>query len=471
MADGPQIVGLMLKPRTLPFVWLVVLASTAISSMLLAVIFTSVNMLRHKRENQHPLLQKYTMRILFMVPLYSVTSSISLLVRQHNLTQVIECMRMLFETVVIFSFLQYILVCAGGVKALICRFEKTARKPKKAEKAGKLELSSTLGRSATCPSLGSLQGLAAAGGAAAGRRSLGADPEDNYSSDESGASDDAASSSRTTTDHSASEGESVAAVTLDLAMGGNGALTSSSESDCPESGLHVVSHSSHLRKLRHLPLLDRCLPPWRSARQMLKWCIRGTLSYIIVGICYVVVRVVLFSIASASGEGEHLTGKGAVMMVAQGFLVASQGCAITALTTLGVNMMEDLKPLHGHWKFLSVKLVIFFTFWQGLVLVGLQSLGALQPMVDQALHWSSPKDVAVSFQNWLICLEMLIASVLHFKVWPPHDYLIMLAHIEMRRDRLDSVDTQMSAPRTLAVDLRDIYETAESVMRVRSIPE
>jgi len=260
-----------------------------------------------------------------------------------------------------------------------------------------------------------------------------------------------------------SEPEGEVAVTLGLALGN----IASSESD--GSIVTPTRSRSHLRLLRHLPLLDRCLPPWKSATQMLKWCIRGTFSYIIVGILYVIVRVVLFSIERASGKGPDLPGKGPIMKVAQGFLVASQGCAITALTTLGVNMMEDLKPLHGHYKFLSVKLVIFFTFWQGLALMGLERLGALQPMVDQTLHWRSPKEVSTSLQNWLICIEMLIASLLHFPVWPPTDYLIVLAHLEMRRDRLEYLDTQMNAPRTYAVDLRDIYQTAHSVMHTNSI--
>jgi hypothetical protein len=52
------------------------------------------------------------------------------------------------------------------------------------------------------------------------------------------------------------------------------------------------------------------------------------------------------------------------------------------------------------------------TFWQGFVIQVMGSLG----MVDEKS--------ALQIQNLLICIEMLIASLLHFYIFPYHEWQV-----------------------------------------------
>lgn len=68
---------------------------------------------------------------------------------------------------------------------------------------------------------------------------------------------------------------------------------------------------------------------------------------------------------------------------------------------------ELLSPYEPVWKFLSVKSIIFMSFWQGVLLAILEKIGILKAYTDQA----EPGSVAAGYQNFLICIEMLFASI------------------------------------------------------------
>jgi len=69
---------------------------------------------------------------------------------------------------------------------------------------------------------------------------------------------------------------------------------------------------------------------------------------------------------------------------------------------------EDLEPFKPWKKFLCIKAIIFFAFWQGITLTIMDSLNML-PQYDKWTEF----DVADAIQNSLICLEMFIISLVH----------------------------------------------------------
>lgn len=66
-----------------------------------------------------------------------------------------------------------------------------------------------------------------------------------------------------------------------------------------------------------------------------------------------------------------------------------------------------LSPYEPVWKFLAVKSIIFMSFWQGVLLAVFEKIGVLRPFTDDA----PPGSVAAGYQNFLLCLEMLFASI------------------------------------------------------------
>lgn len=66
-----------------------------------------------------------------------------------------------------------------------------------------------------------------------------------------------------------------------------------------------------------------------------------------------------------------------------------------------------LSPYEPVWKFLSVKSIIFMSYWQGVLLAILEKVGILRPYTADA----PPGAVAAGYQNFLLCIEMLFAAV------------------------------------------------------------
>ncbi|VDK50008.1 unnamed protein product [Cylicostephanus goldi] len=73
---------------------------------------------------------------------------------------------------------------------------------------------------------------------------------------------------------------------------------------------------------------------------------------------------------------------------------------------------ELLSPYSPVLKFLTVKSVIFLSFWQGLLIAILGATSAIDPVVDSNGNVVINKGtVAAGYQNFLICIEMFFAAI------------------------------------------------------------
>ncbi|KAL2241895.1 protein LAZ1 homolog 1 isoform X1 [Sesamum indicum] len=75
------------------------------------------------------------------------------------------------------------------------------------------------------------------------------------------------------------------------------------------------------------------------------------------------------------------------------------------------NKLAPIKPLA---KFLTFKSIVFLTWWQGVVVAFLFSFGALQGSLALALK--------TRIQDYIICIEMGVAAVVHLYVFPAVPY-------------------------------------------------
>jgi len=75
------------------------------------------------------------------------------------------------------------------------------------------------------------------------------------------------------------------------------------------------------------------------------------------------------------------------------------------------SLMEPFRPL---FKFALIKVVVFFTFWQGFVIAILSSTD----------FFREPED-GKSLQDLLICVEMLFAALCIFKAFPFQEFRIL----------------------------------------------
>eukprot|EP00741_Cyanophora_paradoxa_P021366 tig00021350_g20625.t1 len=106
-----------------------------------------------------------------------------------------------------------------------------------------------------------------------------------------------------------------------------------------------------------------------------------------------------------------------VMFYTSGTNFISVSVAMYALIAFYYAVQKDLSPVKPLPKFLSIKFVIFFSFWQGCVISGLMKVNLLRGTVS----WTAD-DIGVSVQSFLICVEMLAVAVLHVYAFDYEEY-------------------------------------------------
>lgn len=79
------------------------------------------------------------------------------------------------------------------------------------------------------------------------------------------------------------------------------------------------------------------------------------------------------------------------------------------------DFMAEHKPMP---KFAAIKIVVFLSFWQSVLLAGLNHFG----LIPHTELWSA-EEVATGLQNFVVCIEMYLVSLAHRYVFTDEPYL------------------------------------------------
>ena len=153
-----------------------------------------------------------------------------------------------------------------------------------------------------------------------------------------------------------------------------------------------------------------CLSPWVMGDQFLRKCRTGVFQFVVVRFVLVVSGLILKTIGlyhegQYSSHSLHL-----YFTLANGL---SQAYALYSLFMFYHCTSKELKAIRPFTKFLCIKLVIFFSWWQGLAIFILVRCGHIS-----SGHGHSANEVASLIQRLLVGMEMLIASVGYFYAFP-----------------------------------------------------
>ncbi|KAH7568008.1 hypothetical protein JRO89_XS07G0213300 [Xanthoceras sorbifolium] len=92
----------------------------------------------------------------------------------------------------------------------------------------------------------------------------------------------------------------------------------------------------------------------------------------------------------------------------------SQTWALYCLVQFYSVTKDKLEPIRPLAKFLTFKSIVFLTWWQGVAVAFLFSMGAFKGSLAQELK--------TRIQDYIICIEMGIAAVVHLYVFPARPY-------------------------------------------------
>lgn len=159
---------------------------------------------------------------------------------------------------------------------------------------------------------------------------------------------------------------------------------------------------------RRLPPPMCCLHHRPNYRHFLSFCSIGILQY-------VVVRVST-TVASVAMELNHVYCPESMDPRFGHFYTTvinavSVGTAMFTLFSLYLPIRSDIAEFNPVLQFLSIKFIIFFQFWMGIII---KVTSSAEMASNQGTPPWSQADVSLLVQNFATIIEMLLASILHF---------------------------------------------------------
>ncbi|XP_046522840.1 transmembrane protein 184A isoform X4 [Equus quagga] len=140
----------------------------------------------------------------------------------------------------------------------------------------------------------------------------------------------------------------------------------------------------------------------------LRFCKQATLQFCVVKPIMALVTIILQAFGKYhDGDFNIHSGYLYVTLIYN----VSVSLALYALFLFYFATRELLRPFEPVLKFLTIKAVIFLSFWQGMLLAILERCGAIPEV--QVIDGSKvgAGTVAAGYQNFIICIEMLFASI------------------------------------------------------------
>ena len=212
-------------------------------------------------------------------------------------------------------------------------------------------------------------------------------------------------------------------------LGGEESLVMLLKDKSPTRGVHMWS-------------MDWCIKPWvmgqpistvdtKTGQRSVKWtspffknCKLGCLQYVLLKFISSIFVVVLEKFDFYK-EGDFSPTSGYLYICI--LTNTSQCWALYCLIFFYYATKNELGPIRPVGKFLSVKALVFFTWWQSVGIAFLHQMDLIPAYVDG--DWTAD-EVAKGLQAYLICIEMFIASIVHTFVFPHTDYTRPLSTVK-----------------------------------------
>jgi len=167
------------------------------------------------------------------------------------------------------------------------------------------------------------------------------------------------------------------------------------------------------------PFRYLCVREWEMGEEFMLRSKHGVLVFATLNLVGAVAVIILKPLGLYGGDALNAVDPRRADVYINLILSASMSWALYCLVMLYLAIKEDLKDWNLIGKFLCIKGVVFFTFWQGIVIMVIQHYGGLS--------WGNTesedlKYVREKMQALLIIVEMLGFSVAHRFAFTYRDY-------------------------------------------------
>ncbi|KAF3602271.1 hypothetical protein F2Q69_00032630, partial [Brassica cretica] len=175
----------------------------------------------------------------------------------------------------------------------------------------------------------------------------------------------------------------------------------------------LVDHTDDKGIIKHPFPMNLFLKPWRLSHWFYQVVKFGIVQYMIIKSLTALTALILEAFGVyCEGEFKWSCGYPYLAVV----LNFSQSWALYCLVQFYGATKDELAHIKPLAKFLTFKSIVFLTWWQGVAIALLSSLGLFKSSIAQSLQ------LKTSVQDFIICIEMGIASVVHLYVFPAKPY-------------------------------------------------
>ncbi|OVA04128.1 Organic solute transporter Ost-alpha [Macleaya cordata] len=174
--------------------------------------------------------------------------------------------------------------------------------------------------------------------------------------------------------------------------------------------LEVVAYDDGV--VKHPFPLNCFLRGWHLGPEFYHAVKIGIVQYMILKTICALLAIV-FELFGVYGEGKFEWTYGYPYLAV--VLNFSQTWALYCLIQFYSVIKDKLEPIKPLAKFLVFKSIVFLTWWQGVAVALLFSMGAFKGSLAQELK--------ARIQDYIICIEMGIAAVVHLYVFPAKPYI------------------------------------------------
>ncbi|XP_036390266.1 transmembrane protein 184B-like [Megalops cyprinoides] len=151
-----------------------------------------------------------------------------------------------------------------------------------------------------------------------------------------------------------------------------------------------------------------CLVGMSYSIGFLRFCKQATLQFCVVKPVMAVITILLQVFGKYHDGDFNVTGGYLYITIIYNFSVS---LALYALFLFYFATSDLLRPYEPVLKFLTIKSVIFLSFWQGMVLAILERCRVIPEALVIGGHHVGAGTVAAGWQNFIICIEMFFAAI------------------------------------------------------------
>jgi len=155
-------------------------------------------------------------------------------------------------------------------------------------------------------------------------------------------------------------------------------------------------------------LMTCCFPPIPLDGRFIRMCKQWTLQFVILKPILVIITFILY--AKGKYRDGNFSPNQAYLYLTIIYTI-SYSVALYGLALFYAACKDLLRPFNPVPKFILIKSVVFLTYWQGVLVFLIAKSGLI----------SNTKSAA-DFQNFILCVEMMIAAIGHLYAFPYKEY-------------------------------------------------